>query len=305
MNMEKFHSTRIARRCALFLACAMAIGLAACTRSYEYSHRAAREGEVYREDIEVSEGSRLQTRIGTRIVLPEGISPIQLNSGSVESIRDVLKAATISAFTPGRLNNLKNQLVEADRARIERTEAFRTGRTETEQRMLNAFRELWYSKYGQEFGMYPEDQILDSTALVITEGRVTAPRVIANWPLRPVRGAEITRTEPSEMPVRMREINLQEGRRVAVAIMPTDGYYPETTISMIREFPVLWKIDIPADVSASEIIESLDIVAREMISEPTENWPDRIDDAYRMLTRRVVLALYGVHADGRGRNFNF
>lgn len=274
---------RIRPGLAALAAGAWALTLIACAPLSD-AERIDRKVEIYGEAEEMPAVNRGRALIvGDEITLPQGLSTRNVDRETVESITGVLATVTEAAIQPGGIATIVYHLSEEDRERLEWEMDFDRV-TETETSLTRAFKEIWANQYGGDFEIAEQQRLLDRRALEVAEGDI-----FASWPMDPV--PQFQATPSGEVLVRTRELSLQRGKRVAVAVLPAEEGASEVLVSFVREYPNRWKIDIPDDVTAQQLRDNLQNLVSSMVAD-LDYWPDRERDAYRMLTRRVVLALY-------------
>ena len=95
-------------------------------------------------------------------------------------------------------------------------------------------------------------------------------------------------------------MNLDKGRDVAIARFAASHDLPELTLSMVHELPAQWRFDIPKDRNGDQIHNDL-LNQLNFIATHSENWPSDINEGYRMVAHRVLMALYGVDANMKAK----
>lgn len=90
---------------------------------------------------------------------------------------------------------------------------------------------------------------------------------------------------------------LKNGRNVAVVYVEGSHGLPPVMISMIRERIDSWRIDLPDDYSAQRLADNLKTALTE-IGEKSAEWPADVNEGYRMVGHRLLLAINDVPAKG-------
>jgi len=216
--------------------------------------------------------------------LPAGVTPKVLDN--FKQIRKVLASATDAAVTKGGFDNLIDRLTSPDRKRIgdfsEHEFAELDGR-------IDQIRKNWKLKYGDDLNM--TDAFLDGF-VVITEGEIANPDVAQkNWPVPADSNAKPNSVAPNNADTIK---YLDKGRDVALVYYPTSHDLASVTVSMIRE-PGLydWRIDVPDNLTGQVIHDRLKDTLT-AFGDNVAGWPSEARDAYRMLSHRVLLAVYGL-----------
>jgi len=88
---------------------------------------------------------------------------------------------------------------------------------------------------------------------------------------------------------------LKNGRNVAIVHVGPGHNMPPVTVSMIRERIDSWRIDLPDDMTAQRLSDNLKTALTD-IGEKSAAWPADVNDAYRMVGHRLLLAIYDVPA---------
>ena len=89
------------------------------------------------------------------------------------------------------------------------------------------------------------------------------------------------------------DVNLEKGRKVAVADIPAALGLPEVRASLIHEKTGKWRFDIPNNVTGQMLHDNL-MKHLNAIADHPEQWPADQDAAYGMVGHHVLMALYSV-----------
>jgi hypothetical protein len=220
--------------------------------------------------------------------------------------KDILGAfedLTESAMTAGGFDDMVGRLVDQDRDRIGK---FKDQKFPVLDEKVRTFRTLWKDKYGKDFDKVDGKDVLGGGYVAILTGEVADPAALApNWPVPPVPipevAAAVTAAEQAAAQEKAREarkiaggeVNLDKGRNIALARIPAGHGMPEVTASLIHELPDKWRFDIPNNVTGQVIHDCL-VKHVDAIGTDSTKWPADMNDAYRLVTHHVVMAVYGV-----------
>jgi hypothetical protein len=95
--------------------------------------------------------------------------------------------------------------------------------------------------------------------------------------------------------------NLDQGRNVAYVTVAASHILPELKVPLIHELPDMWKIDVPDSVTGQKLYDNL-LKHLTMADEQKDQWPSDVNDAYRMVSHHVLMAILDVdenaHAAG-------
>jgi len=94
-------------------------------------------------------------------------------------------------------------------------------------------------------------------------------------------------------------VNLEKGRKVAIAHIPASHGFPGLTASLIDEKVGGWKFDIPNTMTAEKLYNNL-VANLDHINMNKDKWPSDINDAYRHMSHAVTAALYDVKVSDVG-----
>jgi len=234
------------------------------------------------------------------LALPPGFTEKKMSDSG---IRSEFATATQDALTVGKYGSFINDTVDEDRTRLQseqkRDVADLNGK-------INVIRKFWKDKYGKDFDA--DKAAFTPQAVAVATGEVSdVAQAVPNWPLdartgRPTQqtGQAITARAAEAGKTGGGTVNLDKGRDVAVARIAASHDLPELTLSMVHELPAQWRFDIPKDRTGDQIHNDL-LNELNFIATHSENWPSDVNDGYRMVAHRVLMALYGVDAKMQGK----
>lgn len=180
---------------------------------------------------------------------------------------------------------------------------------ETSRATLTQFSQAWKSKYNDTFSIKNEDQVFGKEYFNIKTGEISDGNALSSqWPLKASAragsmsgagavGAAGAAGAASPVAGDNASKELENGRNVAVVTLPAEGTLPELTVSMIHEMPDSWKIDIPDNIDKAQIQSSLSQHINQ-ISQMSSQWPADQQQAQRIVTRHILMALYNVSSQG-------
>ena len=89
---------------------------------------------------------------------------------------------------------------------------------------------------------------------------------------------------------------------MATVVIPASHGMPEATLHLSNEGTLAdrWKIDVPDTLSAQQLRSNLEQQLSQLGDK--NSWPSDVNDAYRMVTHHVLLAISEPQSDMNGRN---
>lgn len=291
----------------------------AVERGAERTGEAAREAgrEIRRETGEAVDAARQQTAepqaprtaaggsTGAASQLPAGIASRELDDA--DDLRDLLESATEAAMTKGGFGDLVGRLNDQDRNRLGKRDLDDLKKLDGR---IDQLRTAFRDKYGADFDIDNEERVYADVALV--QGEVEQPlTAMRQWPMPatgqrgqqqalspeqaavPAGAAERPATPLSED--RVEAANLEQGREIALAHFPAQRTLPPLTVSVVGEVQA-WKIDIPNHIDAGQLHQNL-LEHLTYLGENVGQWPADRQQAERLFTHHVMMALYDVPID--------
>jgi hypothetical protein len=157
--------------------------------------------------------------------------------------------------------------------------------------LISQIQTQWHAKYNQDFEVSDKNVTFDER-FAIAQGEVSDPtQAISAWPVAAAAGQAVTASSSNEQ----QDSNshwLTKGRAVAIMRFPESHGLAAMNVSFIHQ-PTGWYIDIPVDRTGQQIYNDLS-AHLSFIASHQDQWPNDVNDAYRMVTHQVLAALYGV-----------
>ena len=267
------------------------------------------------QDTSVKTETRIATSTGG-LSLPPGVD--KASKDDSEDIRDTLGEATEAAFTKGGFDDLVERFVDADRNRLGKFANDNKEKFAQLDGKVEQLRKDFKAKYGKDLDI--DHKVVFGNAFngfAIAQGEISNPALLSNWPvenkgamnLKAGDTATVKTTPGSDKGVAgdvKREANkatggdtnLNKGRNVAVVMFPQSHGMPELMVSMIHELPDAWKIDVPDTVDGQKLHDQL-LKHLTMFGNDKDKWPADVNEASRMLSHHVLVAVYGVGHDAK------
>jgi len=235
---------------------------------------------------------------GASVALPAGIMSKDLNAEN--GVEKAFKGVAEYSFSTTGFDNIVGYLVDQDRDRIKKS---------TDKNLNNldgnsnsALKDIaakldgtWNKKFGKKFDIdYKKD--LGGTFIHIMTGEVTDPNaLIGKWPVGNMNmGGKVTAADAAEAKKTFGgDVNLEKGRNVAIAHIMASHGMPGVTASMIHEVAGGWHFDIPNNIDAQTLYNSL-VANLTHLNNQADKWPADMSDAHRAVTHAVVASLYNI-----------
>jgi len=238
-----------------------------------------------------------------------------------DDIRKTLAVATEDAVTKGDFHKLTKNFVDADYDRVKDFKAA-DNFAQLDGR-IDQFRKDWKAKYNEDFGFehYRNDVLNDSFAR-ITQGEIGEARTAGNKEIPSAEPQNVKGGTPEDLkksgvaqPDANSEktfggrTNREPGRNIATVTIKPEAkaeakvetganagikasmqMNKEMAIPMIHQMPDSWKIDIPDNLDGQKLHDNL-LKHLTMVDENRANWPADKNEAYREVTRHIMMAL--------------
>jgi hypothetical protein len=240
-----------------------------------------------------------QNQVAQAPRLPDGFT--QKDEAAADGVKSTLVGLTNRAVTKDSydsfFSSFLGELAKRDKAR---SQEFKN----PDQAVLNItiarIQTEWRAKYNQDFDVTDKNLVFDSR-FPMTQGEVSDPTAAAlNWPLEPAGGQPINAGANSEQQ-KSNSNELTQGAAVAAICFPAGDGYPAINVSMLHQTLSGWYVDLPVDRTGEQVYNDL-VSHLDYIAAHQDRWPSDVTDAYRMVARQIVAALYGVSSNAGTAN---
>jgi len=266
---------------------------------------------------------------GTTVTHSESHASVQTNNNNgnnaavpapdADDIRKTLAVVTEDAVTKGDFHKLTKNFVDAD---YDRLKGFKASDNFAQlDGRIDQFNKDWKAKYNEDFGFKSDrGNVLNDSFARITQGEIGEARTAG--------GKEVPSAEPQNVkggtPEDLKksgvnqpdanssktfggETNREPGRNVATVTLSAEAkasasiksgesptadveMHKDLPIPMIHQMPDSWKIDIPDNIDGQRLHDNL-LKHLTQLDENHANWPADKNEAYREVTRQVMMAL--------------
>jgi hypothetical protein len=201
------------------------------------------------------------------------------DSGIQDVIYSTTKAALVADF-----DDVVERFLDADRNRLGQTDLDELAGME---RAGDRVTRIWQRKFGSRDIDIDEHDALSGVA--IFQGEIGSSPQLTTAVLRNSGNFGLQDSGVGNEPG---DFNMEEGREIAVAILPAAQNVGEVQIPLILEFPDRWKINVPDNLSASRLHSNL-VQHLNHLADNEANWPATEDEAFRYVAQHVMMGVLG------------
>jgi len=204
----------------------------------------------------------------------------------------MLGQVTNAALTKGGFNDVAERFNDADRSRIGAWIKDKNNKEKLDvlDGRIAQFQKDWKAKYNENFKIHKDDVVFGNQMFTVTQGEIGKDAVLA--------GEKLPAADPSH-PITGGDRNLEKGRNVAYVTVAASHNLPELKVPLIHELPDVWKIDVPDGVDGAKLYDNL-LKHLTMVNEHKDQWPNDVNDAYRMVSHHVLMGVLDVDENAAG-----
>ena len=206
----------------------------------------------------------------------------------------LLGQVTNAALTKGGFNDIIERFNDADRNRLGSFAKDKNNKDKLDilDGRIAQFQKDWKAKYNENFKIHKDDVVFGNSMFTVAQGEIGKDAQLA--------GERVPAPDPNK-PVTGGDRNLDKGRNIAYVTVAASHNLPELKVPLIHELPDMWKIDVPDSVTGQKLYDNL-LKHLTMADEQKDQWPSDVNDAYRMVSHHVLMAILDVdenaHAAG-------
>lgn len=252
-----------------------------------------------------STGANASAAVSDRFALPAGIAPKDLKED--KDIRKAFGDVVAAACKKNGYSDVVDCFVDQDRQRFKQ---YKEQAGDQLNQVSDRFRSEWKSKYGKDFDLTSDEKVKAFSGVAILTGEIQTPdQLVGVWPIKQPANVSVgtngAKLEDKAQPAASKQdveqaknkyfggdVNLDKGRDVAVAKLPSVLGLPEVHCSLIKEHTTGWRFDVPNDISGQQLHDSL-VKHLTMVVDHKDQWPSNVDEAYGMVSHHVIEAIYG------------
>jgi hypothetical protein len=206
----------------------------------------------------------------------------------------LLGQVTNAALTKGGFNDVIERFNDADRNRLGSYVHDKNNKDKLDilDGRIAQFQKDWKAKYNENFKIHKDDVVFGNSMFTVAQGEIGKDAQLAG---------ERVPAADSNKPATCGDRNLDKGRNIAYVTVAASHGLPELKVPLIHELPDMWKIDVPDSVTGQKLYDNL-LKHLTMADEQKDQWPSDVNDAYRMVSHHVLMAILDVdenaHAAG-------
>lgn len=255
--------------------------------------------------------------------LPAGFEAKDLKDA--KDIKDHIAEVTDAAVSHDGFDNVVRRLADNDRDRLKDA---KDKKWDDLNQVAARITQQWKQKYNQDFKLEDHRDMVFNDSYRVIQGEVTDPATaMANWPVQPImpmrgeampaagrekaaapapgekvsdRGPVMEKIATPFKETAVEKTELEKGRKVALVEVPESHGQPAVRLSLLRELPDNWKLDIPNNISGQQVHDNL-LKHLTWVADHQNEWPGDVNDGYRMVSHHVLLALYGADTSMTGQ----
>jgi hypothetical protein len=227
--------------------------------------------------------------------LPDGF--VEKNEDADGGVKSTLAGLTQRAVTKDSYDSwFSSFLSELDKRDKARAEEFKGADQAHLNALIGQIQTEWRNKYNADFDVNNKNLVFNDQFRIV-QGEVSDTAVASNnWPCSGVAGRASLASSSTEQQD-LNKKSLDNGTAVAIIRFPAAQGLPDMDVSMIYKTLSGWYVDVPADRTGENIYNDL-TEHLDFISSHTDEWPNDVNEGYRMVSRQVIAALYGVPSHG-------
>jgi len=239
-------------------------------------------------------------------------NPSNAMASDAEDMREMLKEVTQASLTKGGFDDMIERFVDADRTRLGKDNFTKQDHTVLDGRIAQ-FQKDWQAKYNQEFKIKDKEAVY-STAFatfiqseIPKDARLAGERQTGTATPTPAPGMQpdvnTSQAQRDANKVAGGDTNREPGRNIATVQVAASHGLPALTLPLIHEFPDRWKIDVPDSYSSQQMHDNL-LKHLTMLDEHKDQWPADVNEAYRLVSHHVLMAVINASDSDMNNNMN-
>jgi len=209
----------------------------------------------------------------------------------------MLAQVTNASLTKGGFDDLVERFNDADRNRIGPWIKDKNNKEKLDilDGRIAQFQKDWKAKYHGNFKIHKDDVVFGNPIFTVTQGEIGKDAQLAGEKLPPAENVTKDNLGKAKDATgnTAADRNLEKGRNVAYVTVTASHAMPELKVPLIHELPDFWKIDVPDSVDGQKLYDNV-LKHLTMANDMKDKWPDDENDAYRMVSHHVLMAILDV-----------
>ena len=282
------------------------------------------------QDMNQSTSDQNQQANAQPLTLPAGFA--QKNDNADSDVKSELVKVTDRALSHDSYQQLLNELSKPNKDRAQLFQNVDQGQIN---KSIDQIKAVWKAKYGEDLNVTDTNLTFDEKTQIVQGVVLDQPTAVNNWPVaassdvsasagtanaqnsdstgnsanQNVNGsarnpaiADKAQTSADRLqggsptPAQFWNIELSNGNEVAV-VQCSGMHGREMTVSMVHEVLGGWTISLPSSRTGGQLYNDY-ATELSQLSSHIDQWPADQTKAYRMLSRHIMAALYGVQPAG-------
>lgn len=236
-------------------------------------------------------------------------NPANALAPDAEDIRETIRTATEASLTKGGFDDLIERFVDADRNRLGK-DGFAGKDHETLDGRIAQFQKDWKAKYNQDFKIKDKEAVYSAAFATIIQSEVPGSARLASDrqtgtnvtpPVGTQQNNDANQVARDSGKMAGGDTNLNPGRNIATVQIAASHGLPALSVPLIHELPDSWKIDVPDNYTVEQMHDNL-LKHLTMADEMKDQWPADVNEAYRVVTHHVLMAVLNVDQNGSNMN---
>lgn len=250
---------------------------------------------VFAEDKSVTEqtkeaGAAVRDKTAETVGIGSADQASQEQSKHAEAIHDTMAQVAEAALTKDGISDIVERFAQADRDRLNQNKDALKNSDDLNGR-ITQFQKDWKDKYNQDFDIKDEDKVYNLAFAQVLEGDAarTASAKLGDDKLTSDAAAPAAGTAAGDKAA---------SKDMATVHIAASHGMPALDVPFVKE-TTGWRIDVPDSVDAQKLNDNIKTALTECADKKAE-WASDVDDGYRAVTHRVLLAIFDKPAKEAG-----
>jgi hypothetical protein len=236
---------------------------------------------------------------GSSTTQPGGTS--MNDTDGVNGVREQVSEIAEAALTENGIDNIGRRLADSDQKRLHDLRAQNTGELKT---VVESIQKKWKDKYGGSFDMDAKVALNDPFMTIANMGEARTAGERQTTVTLPKADVDVNRTNSGvagNVDVQQGSVDTTRtdsarttgdaarGNETATVSVPASHGLPPVTLQMVRQ-DASWKLDLPDSIDEAKLGSNL-LTHLRQVDQSAATWPADKNEAYRVVTHHVLMAL--------------
>ncbi len=209
-------------------------------------------------------------------------NPAMAQAPDAQHIRETIREVTQAALTKGGIDDIVERFERSDRKRLDNSNAVEKSDATLDGRIAQ-FQKDWKDKYNQDFEIHDRAAVYNDAFASIMENENGEARLAGERQNAAPQGDQAA--------------NRENYRKTATVAVSASHGLPQINVPLVRVFLNRWKIDVPDTLTAQQFHDNL-LNQLTYLDEHKDQWPADPNEAYRLVTHHVLMAVMGMEGTG-------